>query len=428
VANDTEFSFVAASVRRAVRLQRDYVHAFLETADRERRSIGEHFDELCTVFDGFVDAYEREFAATTDPVHRTVVLNAARELLEWARDLQERRAWLDAAVNPPIDLGSFYYLSGLARAIVRGDSELTIVAKHEGSYATVINPFRRPAYPVPPDIVLVSFLPHREVRSGLLHPLLVHELGHGAARVHNHPETLRAGLTPGAIDDLFEEGAKQQALQSGQTEHDERQALDKRFPAWIEEVFCDAIGSACLGPTYLFSFATEVLPADVDAAAPRHPPSRQRVRLIIEHLDRLGWTSVLDRDTPDFVQWVRGVASANPAPQPPSDEALRGAIDIGGRQIQDAAEARAGTRVLRPDDATLSAVTDLLDEHVPPAQVENGAAIDCPTIIVGCWLSALKSRGGGVSGLTEAVDSPELAQLLPYALELSILVDRWQTA
>lgn len=428
MADDTEFRFVTASVRRAARLQREYVEAFLETANVDRRSIGEQFAELCSQIDQIVESYEERYAATADPLDRKLVLNAARELLVWTRNLQLRRAWLDAAITPPIDLGSFYYLSGLAKAIVRDDSELTIVATHEGSYATVVNPFRRPSHPVPTGIVLVALIPHRETSSGLLHPLLAHEIGHGVAKVHRHTDRLQARLTSGDVERALDEGATREADQSMRTPQEERAVLDKRFGAWIEEIFCDGIATACLGATYLFSFATEVFPDDIDTAGPKHPPTRQRVRLILEHLDRIGWGDFLDREVPDFMEWVRRVVLAAATPQRPGDDALLSAIDLSGKVIQETVDEHVGTHVVVPDNDALAAVAGLLSQHVPPAQHENGKAIDRPSIVVGCWLSALKGRGGTVEALAEAVDSPELGQLLPYALELNVIVDRWQTA
>jgi hypothetical protein len=427
VADDTEFRFVTASVRRAARLQREYVEAFLETADADRCSIGEQFAELCGQIDQIVENYEERYAATSDQLDRMLVLNAARELLVWARNLQLRRAWLDAARTPPIDLGSFYYLSGLAKAVVREDSELTVVATHEGSYATVVNPFRRPANPVPAGIVLVALIPHRETSSGLLHPLLAHEIGHGVAKVHGYTEQLQAKLTPGDVEKALEEGATQEANRSKRTPQEERAVLDKRFGAWIEEIFCDGVATACLGATYLFSFATEVLPYDVDTAGSKHPPTRQRVRLILEHLDRIGWGEFLDQEVPDFMEWVRSVVLASPSPQRPGDEALLSAIDLAGRAIQETVDEHIGIHIVVPDETALASVAGLLSQHAPPAQHEDGKAIDRPAIVVGCWLSALKSRSGTVEALVEAVDSPELRQLLPYALELSLIVDRWQT-
>ncbi len=428
MADDTEFRFVTASVRRAARLQREYVEAFLETANTDRRSIGEQFAELCAQIDHIVEDYEERYAATSDQLDCKLVLNAARELLVWTKNLQLQRAWLDAATTPPIDLGSFYYFSGLTKAIVRDDSELTIVATHEGSYATVVNPFRQPAHPVPHGIVLVALIPHRETSSGLLHPLLAHEIGHGVAKVHGYTDRLQARLTGGNVEEALDKGATEEAQRSKRTPKEERAVLDKRFGAWIEEIFCDGVATACLGATYLFSFATEVLPDDIDTAGPKHPPTRQRVRLILKHLDRIGWGEFLDDEVPDFMEWVRSVVLAEPSPQRPSDEALLSAIDLSGKEIQEVVDEHIGKHVVVPDENALTAVAGLLSQHVPPAQHEDGKAIDRPTIVVGCWLSALKSRSGTLEALAEAVDSPELGQLLPYALELSVIVDRWQMA
>ena len=141
------------------------------------------------------------------------------------------------------------------------------------------------------------------------------------------------------------------------------------------------------------------------------------MRLILEHLDRIGWGEFLDDEVPDFMEWVRSVVLAEPSPQRPSDEALLSAIDLSGKEIQEVVDEHIGKHVVVPDENALTAVAGLLSQHVPPAQHEDGKAIDRPTIVVGCWLSALKSRSGTLEALAEAVDSPELGQLLPYALE-----------
>ncbi len=426
MADDTEFRFVTASVRRAARLQREYVDSFLGAAG-SGLAIGEQFAELCDMIEPVVSDYERRHAATSDAVDCRLILNAVRELLAWTRSLQLRCAWLDAAAKPPIDLGSLYYLRGLAKAIVRADSEFTVVAAHEGSYATVVNPFRVPSYPVPTGIVLVALVPHREIRSGLLHPLLAHEIGHGVAKVHGYTERLRAEVTPGDIEQVLNDGAQQTANESKRAVAEERAVLDKRLGSWIEEIFCDAVATACLGVTYLFSFATEVLPDEVDVAGLKHPSTRQRVRLILAHLDHLGWGPIINREAPGFAAWVRGVASTTPMPQRSADEALRDAIDLAAVRIHEAVDKHVATNSAKPDEKALKAVAELLDQHVPPAQHDDGTPIARPMIIAGCWLSAMNTRSGTVEALADAVDSNEVGQLLPYALELSVIVDRWQT-
>lgn len=275
---------------------------------------------------------------------------------------------------------------------------------------------------------MVALVPHREIRSGLLHPLLAHEIGHGVAKVHGYTEQLRTDLMVGDIEKLIVDGAKEAATESKRAATEERAVLEKRLEAWIEEIFCDAVATACLGATYLFSFATEVLPDDVDVAGPKHPPTRQRVKHILKHLDYLGWGPVIDQEVPGFATWIRGVASANATPQRPADEALRGAIDLAGERIHNTVDQHVAANSAKPDEHALEAVAKLLEQHVPPAQHDDGRPIAHPMIIAGCWLSAMKTRNGNVDALAGAVDSDEVGRLLPYALELSVIVDRWQTA
>lgn len=433
MADSAEFAFVASSVRRAAAAQRRAAEDYLADA-KHGRHLAEQFLGLCDAIVEVLGLYEEAFRDEQDLLQRLLLLSETRGLLDNTRDLQLRRVWLDAAGEPAIDLGSYYFFSALARALVHPDCELTVATQNEGSYAILVDPFKSPEELGTPPIVLVAMVPGREIRTGLLHPLLVHEVGHGVSKVHGIAAAqCAAALKRDDVKEMVHAVAQEAAAaaeQAGQTipVEDFERLLARRLQDWIEEIVCDAVATACLGATYLLSFATEVLATNVDKTGDKHPAPRQRVRLIVEQLDRLGWKPILDAHVPDFAKWIRALAEGAPGAKPldrsPSDQLMNDVIALIGADVQQAVEQHIGDRVFRPAPAEIQGVAELLEQHVPPAQHE-GEPISRPTIIAGCWLSALKQHGGTVDRLAEAIDVPELARLLPYALELSILVDRW---
>jgi hypothetical protein len=373
------------------------------------------------------------YATAPDDAVRKDAIVEMRRLVWDVRRLQSNLGWLEAAQRSPLDLGTRYFVEDAARALVAPDAEVTVVASDHPSYATTSDPWEpliqnwgKGVQPKSPTVVVV-LLPRREQRSGLLHPLIVHELGHAADSEH------------GIIDDLWQTAHSRKRLTAryskavaelvkdkGVDIADANATVSTALRAWITEAFCDCIAVHHLGPTYLYSFLAEVIAASLDEPGPSHPPARQRVRLLLENLDRLGWTEPMKSADPVLESWVRDLASTQVATQG-LPAFLSWAIDELSAVVRKDVLARLKGRVFKPDPAELSEVSELLSAGIPPAQRGSGASAARESIILESWHVALANAGGGPSALATAPDAPELSELLPLALELSAVTGAWQT-
>jgi hypothetical protein len=359
-----------------------------------------------------------------------------RKLVWEARGLQSNYAWLDAAASPPLDLGTTYFVEHLARGLVSTDVEVTVVAATGRGYATSSNPYRpvisrwgASGGQVGPNVIVV-FVPRREQHTGLLHPLIMHELGHAIQDQHqllddiidraNHLQRWLARLRK-AVDEYVQNDPSTSVPEAlGVIAH--------RLYSWLEEILCDSIATHVLGPTYLYSFLAEVAAGSMDVAAERHPPPRQRIRLMLAQLDKLGWDATMAGAAPQLDAWVRDTVGTEPAYQ-----GLEGFLVSSMKTLAPHVRNRASRHVGRkrtfsPDDAALDAVKRLLEHEIPPAQFENCEAIPRQTIILGSWLFALGKCGDGIDAVVAAPDSEVLATLLPKSLEMSAVVEAWRRA
>jgi hypothetical protein len=430
---DASFAFVAASVLRAARLQRAACVAVLADDSRPAaHGLAQHLDRAYEAIAHHVAQRQAQFAVAPDDAVKENAVVEMRQLVWRVRDLQTNLAWLEAASHPPIDLGTAYYVEDAARALVARNAEVTVVATEHRSYATTSNPFdalvRVWGKPPPPDepVVVVVFIPRREQHSGLLHPLIVHELGHAADSAHGLVD--RIWTTARSRKRLAARFSKAASAFAKDEKIDPSEATDhiaERLRAWITESFCDAFATHQLGPTYLYSFVAEVVAASIDDPGPIHPPPRQRVRHIVEQLDRLGWTDFMANNDSQLDHWIRELTARGPT-YGGVPAFLTWAIDDLRAVIRKEVERHLRERIFRPDADELDEVSQLLAFRVPPAQRRaTSAAVAPASIMLCCWHAALQGAGGGPSALAVAADAEELAELLPTALELSALVNSW---
>jgi hypothetical protein len=430
---DTGFAFVAASVLRAARLQRAACGAVLADDSRTAaHGLARHLDCAYQAIEQRVVQREAQFAVAPDDAVKEDAVVEMRQMVWRVRALQSNLAWLDAAGHTPIDLGTTYYVEDVARALVAANVEVTVVATEQSSYATTSNPFdaliRGWGSPPPLDepVVVVVFIPRREQHSGLLHPLIVHELGHAADSAHGLADGIwTTARSRKRLAARFSKAAGAFAKEKNIDPSEATDHIAERLRAWITESFCDAFATQQLGPTYLYSFLAEVVAASIDDPGPAHPPPRQRVRHIVEQLDRLGWTDLMTEKDPALDRWVRELTGEAPAYGGVA-AFLTWAIDDLRAVVRKAAERHLRGRMFRPDHDELDEVSELLAIRVPPAQrTVTSAAVAPASIMLCCWHAALEGAGGGPSALAIAADAEELAELLPTALELSALVSAW---
>jgi hypothetical protein len=99
---DDDFAFVAASARRAARLQQEACQAIVDDPTARRGSaLANHLKLAYDAIENRVTHREYQFNAALDDSVKEDAIIEMRRLVWEVRDLQSNLAWLDAAQAPP---------------------------------------------------------------------------------------------------------------------------------------------------------------------------------------------------------------------------------------------------------------------------------------------------------------------------------------
>jgi hypothetical protein len=252
-----DFAFVTRSVTRAARLQRAACRAVLDDETARGKALARHLELAYDAVERHVANREAKFAQALDDIERADAIVEMRRLVWSVRRLQTNLTWLNAAQQPPLDLGTRYFVEEAARALVATDVDVTVVPTDELSYATSSDPWKplieQWGTGVSPGerTVVVVFIPRREEESGLLHPLIVHELGHAVDSEHGIINRIWAAAQGRRrLSKRFSKVAAELAAASAMDPTDANDHLAKMLRSWITEVFCDCLAVHHLGPTY----------------------------------------------------------------------------------------------------------------------------------------------------------------------------------
>ena len=463
-ALDHEFGLLATSVERTVAVQQEAARVLLDAAPAHGQALARHLVRAYEEVAAHVGRRRAGYESLPDEDSKRGAVTEMRSLLEGARDLHVSLSWLDAARTPPLDLGTRYLIDFIASRLVSARAEVTVVTAVEGSYRTAIDPFSFVFSNLEEqqvdELAIVVFVPRREQHSGLLHPLIVHELGHAASKQGGLAQSLTAKTeSDDSLRKLLDTSAHalaaemdmradvmtaickavdvapEPAPESEAVSSVARGYLMLQLGYWVEEALCDAFATQLLGPTYLYAFAAIVGTGDLDATDAQHPPARQRMRLMLAQLDALGWEPILAKETPEIGDWLRDKSTTSLRHQEPAHRFCLGALELLMDDVRGMVAEHVGQLAFEPaafDAARSEEIKSLLAAGVPPAQAhEVGTAqrrkIGRAEIILGSWLFALGEGGGGLDALARAPGLPELSRLLPKALELSALVAAWDS-
>lgn len=457
---DSEFALLATSVERTARVQQGEVRDFIQAAprhggdmqsvDAERSGEGDAKLEdasnrgrpprggvlarhLSAAYDALVAHVKQrraDYDTLPDEVAKSGAVIEMRQLVAGARSLHRSLGWLDAASDPPLDLGTRYLVDHIAAHLVAAESEVTVVAG-ERSYGKVANPLSpvfslSGATPPADELALVIYVPRREQHSGLLHPLIVHELGHAAEDRHDLVDKVLPDSQ--RFQTSLRTAAKAQAKVIGADLSTTERLLRVRLACWIEEAICDAFAAHLLGPTYLYSFMAIVGTSDLDHPGKEHPPVRQRIRLILAHLDKLGWAAQMKTASGEIDRWFRQTARVAHSYEDAEEQYCVQVLARLAPRVRLIVARHVGELTFRANgfSAVKREIFELLRAGIPPSQTRRRRRIDRASIILGSWLFALQKKGSNLDALASAASVPELSQLLPKALQDAALLEAWE--
>jgi hypothetical protein len=443
-AHTGEIAFQASALRRSLR---DLVEAVkIAEGTEQKRGL-----QLCAYLRKALDAIakriaalELQFAASAAATEQAAIIREVRLLNAAVRGLHDSVPWLGSLRAPTLSLGLIYFLDEAAAALLRGRADLILNAGAsymystmalERSFAILLSKLGEevPAGPAP----LVITYPKLEEERVLLHPVLVHELGHDAVNHHDlRDQVFKRATNLDHLNRQFEEAVKSfeqfQRDTGAEPVSQEECALMLRrlLTAWLEELLCDHVALAYLGPSYLFAATAFLLPVSSAQPSDTHPASHARIRMLLQFVRVLDWHRLLEARVPGIMRWLNAVSEEPlPAEVPGFLRFVDDAMDLLAIPMRETVTEHLRDEVFRPVsyENVSEELKDLLGNEVLPAQLSSSEPADRRAILLAGWLHSIEQRGDRPESIPGALENLDIQRFLAKALEMSFILERWRS-
>lgn len=370
-------------------------------------------------------------AAAQDETEHRAAARYARRINYDLRLLHEAAPWVESARQAALGLGLVYFVDEMVAGLLKTPADVVMSPTASYMYSTVydipkwLEKSLNVATPEGPTAIVVAY-PVHEPDSLFLHLLIAHELGHsvvpaaglvGGVRKRDADEQTTGKILAEAVDSY--------RMKHNTTEKEARVQIATILRDWLTELLCDALGLAFLGPSFLFAFAAFSTPFE-QTAHESHPPFGLRTETLIAHLDAAGWRNIAESVAPNTVAWIVGATATPKDPEHPYFEQLEAVTRHLAAALTAVARDHVGDAMFSHDADEVRELTELLNERVLPAQIEEVPA-DRRSIVLAGWTYAFLTRKDEPASLADITADREHQRFLTKALEMSIVLDTWNT-
>jgi len=438
VASDasTDFAFLAAAARRSIEDLR-------RSAKLAHPGAGKRGANFLTVVEATLDAIdhgvatrESEFAAATDDTEQRSVIRAMQLINHQVMSLHQTIPWMESARSSDLALGLTYFVDEIARALLRQSADVVLTPSAQYMYSTNHKPFRpaltalRVMYPTSVPDVIVAY-PSQERDSLFLHLVLAHELGHSAIAEHRlDHEVLKRDPDPAATGATLNEAVQEHVSIERSTTAAARGLVRQMLRNWLDELICDALALAYLGPSFLFTFAAFMTPFGGPVPSASHPPHTLRTRFLVERIDSWGWRDLFESEVPRTFSWIESFGrGTQEAGHQTYYLRLEEAIVRLSQALEDEVADHLGAErfELESHRETISHLRGLLGYEILPSQLPDESAADRRSIVLSGWLHEFEKHGDAPVALVEIVGDRGHQRFLTKALEMSAVLQQWRT-
>ena len=487
-----EFAFLDASISRIV----SAIRTALENAPEGRRGLKDapgggngvqtiraRFIHVLDDVTALLETSRAKFGDSSDATdfERGQTLSLVRGSMPILVALQRMRYWITregpSARVPP---GVLTFFADASDGILHRPADVLAVASSAYRYSAVLQPLLKQVRqgekdraealgevyvePVedPADVIpLVVTVPLQEASSIFLHVLAVHEIAHAAVGTSKLADEVEKRLP---LTDKESEAENKfitsviRAAAAGEADTDLAQRLiaENRLESirrqWLEELLCDAVAFAWVGPPYILAFASFSLRWELGPSS-THPSTRDRIGMLLDHSDTLNWGEFMRSELGPVHDWLTTIKDRSTGATPEPFDYLGDYIRARSEAICAVAVESLEDRVWTPDalNLELPEIRQLLRRRILPVYAEEN--FDSRSVITAGWLWRLAEpervddsveevptkqdptaqapleqdlRQFPLMRLAEAVDDIEIQNFLAKALELSGIVSAWK--
>jgi hypothetical protein len=431
-ASPEDLSFLVQSSERLLTRLREQP-GLAVPAETRGGALAHHIRETIAALESAISADTASYALARLPQAKQTLTRNIRLYNALAWSIFDAVPWLTAP-RRQLGLGVTYLLDEMALGIVGKEVDVVPVESAPYMYWTYSWPFRwiieeHLGQTVATDRrpIVVAY-PAEEVDSTLLHCALAHELGHPSADAN---DLVDAVLTPLASATKYKDAldvASRYLESIGIPVSNAREELEGRLDAWTEELLCDQLALAYLGPSFLFAFAAFLLSVTADEPGEDHPPTTLRLQFLTEQAKDAGWDTVVKARAPDIWKWLIQLAKTPLAAADPDVEFALNMCQEAEAEIRRVATDRVGPDRLLPGEFTdqADAIRELLDLRILPVEARiGGGGFATRSVVLAAWFHALHAAGNSPAAISEAVEGQEFQRFVGKALELGVTLNTW---
>ncbi len=377
---DDDFAFLVATARRLIDQLAEEVAPHIATG-RPGAVLAEHIDQTLRAISARVEHESARFAGTSSEVAKSTLARQVRLLVSLTWGIHEAMPWLDAP-RRQLDLGTKFLVDEAALAMIGPPVEVLPVESQHYMYWTLSWPFEslwngrlNEAMPRGTRPIVLAY-PAREATSALLHGAFAHELGHPTVDHHNLLTAVADPVLTGTAYASEIDGIWGPGTDAATVRH--KEILSQRVEDWIEELLCDQLALAFLGPSFLFCFAGMALPVTWNEPQDQHPNATMRVRFMLNTVIDQGWDGLLSSDVPRIWEWFREAAATGPSLSDPVTKLLLSVCDDVETEIRKKAMETLGDKIFDAEAymQVSDRIAELLNNDILPAQLDPSTAAD----------------------------------------------------
>lgn len=424
-----DLGLLAANARRSI----EDLRAAIEGARAQDGRRGTRFLDLIeAALDALTERVEEAAtlaaSAQDDKDHRAAA-RFSRRINYDLRLLHEAAPWVESARQGSLGLGLVYFVDEMVAGLLKERADVVMSPTAAYMYSIVFDIpkwLEATVSVVPPagDTAVVIAYPVHEPDSLFLHLLVAHELGHSVVPAADLINRLQAADPDATVTGAaVAEAADAYRVAHVTTAKEARLMAARMARDWLTELFCDALGLAFLGPSFLYAFAAFSTPFE-QTPQDSHPPFGLRIETLMDHLVVAGWRDIANDVTPKTMEWMAAVEPTPQVPERPYFEHVEAAARHLAPTLTALAREHVGDALYAHDAAAVGDLVELLKVGVLPAQ-RNDAAADRRAIIFAGWIHAFALRTDEPASLADITADRKTQRFLTKALEMSKVLDTW---